>query len=183
LSDPTKKITSIKVDTPYKIEHVSFTNADNLLTHGSKSELWDTEGNKIATLGKNLDLCMHISGHSFLLIKSFHKAGIHLHSRNMHATYLTKLYHVGIDENKITDKIKKTKENLLLSQAYLLNLHHLHRKDEKQTLLYPNMPDGRSLASLADRKILTPKFKLAKADFIPKTVPASQPTKHLLGQS
>ena len=174
-------IPGIRIDRPYRINECSFTKAGNLLTHGNKTELWNMNGTKIATLGKNQNSCHQIADHSFLLTEIIEKYSSTLEWSSAMRILSTKLYHVHIDEGKIAANIEKTKKSLSLSQALLLNAHHPHRKDKKPTILYPNMPDGRALASLrqtfsADKqyKILAKNFKLKKHPFIPKNLPISQ---------
>ncbi len=171
------RLTKIKIDTEYIVQHMHFTYDGLLLTHGKKTELWDMEGDKILNLGRNQQYALHPCFESILVTKQ-------TQVNPCQNKFEVRLFLAYPHTKEATACLNDIKTSLTLSQALLFNTYCCYRKNKKRTLFHPNLPDGRALASFKkEHKFLINNFKLIKQDFIPTSSPILQPEKLLAEQS
>lgn len=125
-----------------------------------KIELWDMEGDKVLNLGKGQRSALHPDCRSILMSNTI--------VGNIYDIWAeTKLYLAHPHIKDATACLNDIKKSLTLSQALLFDARCSHRKDDKRIQLYPNMPNGRAVASFKnEHTFLTKKFELKEEKFI-----------------
>jgi hypothetical protein len=130
------------IDPQCMVYNINFIEDTYFISHGTRTIVWNMQGEKICTLGKN-EVASSYSGNN-LITAAHEKEGYQIDCNSCTTDgYKTKLYSLP-NVKLCLEHYQEFKKSLLPSEKYLLNMYAKAKYKE----FYPNLPRGRALACI-----------------------------------
>jgi hypothetical protein len=170
LSDLPSKIRTIKINTNTYINKIEFTKDQLLVTQSYTTKVWDMNGDPILNLGPSKANAINPKTGSIVTSNTLGITVLGTFKSRKKIPGPKKMNYFNINAPEAVTTINRIIKSLTLSQALLLNKHFSHKKTKNKRQFYPNLPDGRTLASFTEKD----KFLIKNFELHTKTIPSKK---------